>query len=91
MDQIHSDLHNLPYDTDPIDWIKAKFNIELGNLQKTDTFWCSALVAYSYVKLGFLNEDIPWTIITPQDFSCTSSRLIFKNCCLSDEKKIIFN
>lgn len=83
--QIHSDVHNLPYDTDPIDWIKAEFNINIGNLQKTNTFWCSALVSYFYVKLGYLNSDIPWTIITPQDLSASSHRLDFKNCKLLKE------
>lgn len=89
MEQIHSDLHNLPYDINPIDWLKAEFDIEVGNLQKKNTFWCSALVAYVYTKLGFLDENIPWTIIKPQDFSCTSKRLIFKNCILSDERKLL--
>jgi hypothetical protein len=83
--QIHSDVHNISYDLDPIDWIKAEFNITIGNIQKLDTFWCSALVTYIYIKLGFLNSDIPWTIITPHDLSSTSHRFHFHNCVLDQD------
>ena len=34
INQIHSDVHNLPYDLNIIDWIKAKFDIEIGFTQK---------------------------------------------------------
>ena len=81
----HSDVHNLPYDTNPIDWFKAKFNIDIGNIQKKNTFWCSALVSYFYVKLGFLNNNIPWTLIKPQDLSSSSNTLKFIHCTLSDD------
>ena len=30
--QIHSNIHNLPYDFNPIDWIKAFFNIDIGGI-----------------------------------------------------------
>lgn len=81
----HSDVHNLPYDLNPIDWFKAKFNIDIGNIQKINTFWCSALTSYFYVKLGFLNNNIPWTLIKPQDLSSSSNTLTFIHCTLSDD------
>ncbi len=84
----HSDVHNLPYDLNPIDWFKAKFNIDIGNIQKKNTFWCSALVSYFYVKLGFLTKDIPWTLIKPQDLSSSSNKLKFINCTLTDDTPI---
>lgn len=80
---IHSDVHNLPYDDNIIDLLKADLNLNIGNTQKKNTFWCSALVAYIYVNLDFLNKDVPWTIISPQDFSSESHKLHF-NCDLSD-------
>lgn len=83
--QIHSNVHNLPYDLNPIDWIKADFDIEIGNVQKNNTFWCSALVCYFYIKLGFLNNDIPWTLISPQDLSSYSNKLQFNNCVMDDD------
>ena len=68
IDQIHSDVHNLPYDLNLFDWIKAGLNIKIGNVQK-NTYWCSALVCYIYIKLGFLENNIPWTLISPEDFN----------------------
>ena len=84
--KIHDITYDKPYDLNPIDWIKADLDIDIGKDQKTNTFWCSALAAYVYVKLGFLSKDIPWTLIKPFDFSCKSNKLKFKNCCLDDEK-----
>ena len=91
INQIHSDVHNLPYDLNIFDWIKAKFDIEIGFTQKKNTFWCSALVSYFYVKLGFLNKSIPWTLISPQELSSSSDKLQFENCKLDDDKLIIIN
>ena len=79
------------YDINPLDWIKAEFEIEIGDEQKENTFWCSALVSYIYVKLGFLDKTLPWTIIAPRRFSYfEDERLTFKNCKLEPEKFIDF-
>ena len=82
---IHSDVHNLPYDDNIIDLIKADLNLNIGNTQKKNTFWCSALVAFIYVKLNFLDSETPWTIIKPCDFSDKSKNLLFKNCTVEKE------
>jgi len=87
--QIHNEIHNKPYDINPIDWIKAAFRLDIGNVEKTNTFWCSALVAFIYVKLGFLESDLPWTIISPEQFSTTGeNHLTFKDCTVEKEKLI---
>ncbi len=86
--QIHSDVHNIPYDINPFDWIRADLNINIGNTQKRNTYWCSALVAYFYVKLGFLDKDLPWSLISPQDLSSSSSRLHFHNCVLDNDTEL---
>ena len=83
--QIHSDVHNLSYDTNICDWLKAYFNIEIGNEHKTNTYWCSALVAYVYVKLGFLDSNTKWTIISPSFFSAENKNLKLINCTLDKE------
>ena len=83
---IHKTVHNKPYDLNLFDLIKADLGLDIGNVQKTNEFWCSALAAFVYVKLGFLDNNIPWTIIKPQDFSYKSTTLKFKNCTLDDEK-----
>ena len=91
--QIHSDVHNLPYDLNPIDWFKAKFRLNIGNTHKRNTYWCSALVCYFYVKLGFLEQTIPWTLASPNDLSSNShSDLInFENCIMHNDKKLKIN
>lgn len=74
------------YDLNIIDWIKAGCNIQTGNEQKDYTFWCSALIAYVYINLGLINEDIPWTITPPKQFShYESDSLTFTNCKLNPE------
>lgn len=82
---IHSSVHNLPYDDNIIDLLKANLNLNIGNTQKQNTFWCSALVAFIYVKLNFLDNSTPWTIIKPFDFCDKSNKLVFKNCELDNE------
>ena len=74
----------------PQDWIQALFRKD-NNPQKTNRFWCSALVAYIYTKCGVLNENTDWSIVRPSDFSLMGENLKFnKNYKLSDEEtKII--
>ena len=88
--QIHSAVHNIPYDLHPIDWIKAYYQLDIGNTQKENTYWCSALVTFVYVELGFLDKNIPWSLISPQDLSSSSNKLKFINCTLDDDKQIIY-
>jgi hypothetical protein len=79
------------YDLNPIDWIKARFDIELGEEHKENTFWCSALVSYVYSKLGFLDNELPWTIIAPRRFSFYENEcLTFYNCFLEPERWVNF-
>ena len=87
---IHSSVHNIPYDLNPIDWIKAELHLDIGNAQKMNTYWCSALVTYVYVQLGFLNKTIQWSLISPCDLSSSSSKLTFINCTLDKDKYIIY-
>jgi hypothetical protein len=84
-----------PYDINPIDWLNAYLDLnkdienndDLTNkYQKTCSFWCSALVSYIYVKANLLDNNIPWTIISPSDFCCNYNRLEFKNCLLDGDK-----
>jgi len=89
----HNAVHNLPYDSSPEDWLKA-LCIELGipefsnqTVQRHDQFWCSALVSFIYVSLGFLPKDTPWTVLAPERLSTLSKQpLIFMNCKLGPER-----
>ena len=77
------------YDLNPIDWFLAA--IDSGDEQKTNTFFCSALMGFVYCKLGFLDKDISWTTLSPRKFSYyENSRLTYHNCNLDPEKYISF-
>ena len=93
---IHHIVHGKPYDTNILDWIKGQVNIDhkcddkdLGDDHKTNEFWCSALTGFIYSKLGFINDNIPWTIVAPKQFSYYEKEcLTFINCIVDPEKYI---
>ena len=58
----------------PRDWIRALLRID-NKPQKTDRFWCSALIGYIYTKCGILNPDTDWSIMSPSDFSIETNNL----------------
>ena len=88
-----------PYDINPCDWIKCYFDESKTlqhidatgqHVQKTTSFWCSALVSFVLVVAGFLDKSVPWTVITPYDFSayCKPQRLAFKGCAYDPDLKL---
>ena len=84
---IHRTIHNKPYDLDLLDWIRAYCKTDQTILKKTNEFWCSALVAYIYVKLGLLNKELSWSLITPKQLGTESQKkpLEFLQCTLHKE------
>ena len=87
LNQSYSIVQNKPYDINPIDWIKAAFNLKVGRLHKDNTFFCSALVSFVYVCLGLLPKDTDWTIMRPKDLGTEwGSRLSIKQ--LESEKEL---
>ncbi len=66
--EIHSNVYDKPYDIDIVDWFEALIKKDFTKPQKTNRFWCSALVAYIYTKCGILDEKTDWSIISPNDF-----------------------
>jgi hypothetical protein len=87
--KIHNIVYNKPYDIVPKDWIEAIFRKD-DNPQKTDRFWCSALVGYIYTQLGILDKNTDWSILRPSDFSIENEYLDMTGICLLDdnEKKL---
>lgn len=80
------------YDLNILDWFKSLLDLKIGDVHKTNTFWCSALIAYVYAQLGFLNKDIDWTLIEPKKFSYyEDGKLNYENCHLEPEKCILLN
>lgn len=88
---VHRTIHNKPYDLDLLDWIKAYCKDYSHIVQKTNEFWCSALVSYIYVQLGLLDKDISWSYISPKQLGTESQSnpLTFTNCELHTEIKLI--
>ena len=80
-------VHNRPYNMDLIDWIKAAFNIHVGNEKNKRRFWCSALCAFMYVQLGVLPNTLDWTIVSPKQLGTEvlSQSLAFQNCIMKSE------
>lgn len=85
--EIHKVAHNKPYDYNIVDWILAWFKKDITP-QKTDRFWCSALVGYIYTELGLLSKDTDWSILTPSDFSTEKPDFPLQHCRLEPEVKI---
>ncbi len=85
-------VYGSPYDTNPFDWLRAEFGILHGNNQRDDTFWCSALIAYLFVRLGFLPGCVEWTLMKPSRFGGLSKNpLHFIDCNLELDKLITIN
>ncbi len=83
-------IYAKPYDINLLDWLRAELRVLDPKLiweQQDHSFWCSALVAYIYVELGFLPKTLPWTLISPDEWS-KDNTLQFKDCFLSDIQQI---
>jgi hypothetical protein len=86
-----------PYDLDLFDWLAAYKEVDkdindkslTNKYQKMNKFWCSALVSYIYVECGLLDENIPWTIVSPNDYYYTYPYLPLLNCTLENDKLLI--
>ena len=72
--KIHDVVYEKPYDIMPMDWIRALLKID-NKPQKTNRFWCSALMGYIYTKCGILKADTDWSIMSPDDFSIEKDNL----------------
>lgn len=73
------------YDTDPLDWLRIVMRHDFGQIQKTNSFICSALVAFSYIQLGYLNYNVSWSTLTPNQFSSQSTNNLQFKCILSND------
>ena len=76
LSEVHKIVYDKPYDIVPTDWIEALFRKD-AEPQKTDRFWCSALVGYIYTKCGILDANTDWSILRPSDFSLSGEHLDF--------------
>lgn len=86
-----------PYDFDIFDWLEAYNEVDKDiddktltkKYQRMNTFWCSALVSYIYVECGLLDKNIPWTVVSPNDFYYKYTYLPLVNCSLEKDTLLI--
>ena len=92
MKEIHKTIYNKPYDLNLIDWVEGLIDVKapIFNKKTTDRFWCSALIAYIYLNIGYLRYDTSWTLINPEDWNDKSKTLNFTNCNLGKVERIYF-
>lgn len=85
--EIHKKVYDKPYDLDINDWIQEIIGKD-KHPQKTDRFWCSALVGYIYSKLGIIDQNTDWSFLRASDFSIKfNGNIKFINGCrLIDEQ-----
>jgi hypothetical protein len=88
----HKIIHDKPYDLNIIDWVEALIDdkIPIFKKQTTKRFWCSALISYIYIKLGYLPENTQWSMISPENWNSKNTVLKFQNCNMGEVKKVIF-
>ena len=86
LEKVNETVYNKPYDILPQDWFQALMKVDYDP-QKTNRFWCSALVGYIYAYCGIIDANTDWSILTPGDFSIGSENLKFcKNCFLENQE-----
>lgn len=86
---INDVTYNKPYDLNPKHWLEALIKKD-KEPERIDSFWCSALLGYIYSKLGIIESDTDWSILTPDNFSLTGEKIKFINGYkLLEEFKII--
>ena len=91
----HEEVHHKPYDLNPVDWIRAEWNLihPLAihpDYQKTDAFWCSALLCYLFHRLDLLEHEVDWSLIAPREFSAQEGTRLRFRCPVSEEVPFSF-
>ena len=89
LSETHEVVYDKPYDLVPSDWINA-ISRKDNDPQKTDRFWCSALVGYIYTTCNLLVKNTDWSILRPSDFSDKyNGDLHWMNPCSLDKEEQI--
>jgi hypothetical protein len=56
------------YDDCVKDIVRVGLDLNIGDNQRTDRFFCSALASFIFVKLGLLESSLKWDLVRPKDF-----------------------
>jgi hypothetical protein len=76
LENIFQITNGKPYDKNPMDWIEAIIGKDFEP-QRTNSFWCSALIGCILTKLNILDKTTDWSIMSPEylantDVNCYS-------------------
>ena len=89
LENIHKIVYDKSYDYYPTDLIEALKKKD-NKPQRTDCFWCSALIGCIYTKANILKSNTDWSIMEPCDFSEEQQNLnLINNVSLGEEIKIL--
>jgi len=84
---IHKVVYDKPYDLVLKDWIE-ELREKDSKPQKTNRFWCSALIGYIYTKLDILDPKTDWSVLRASDFSNSCPKLKFINGCYLNNEEL---
>jgi hypothetical protein len=83
-------VKNKPYNCNPLDWMEALLGIHLFDRKIVSRFWCSALVGYMYVKMGIIQDNIDWTLVTPREWGFVNQyKFVFLNDSRLDKEIVL--
>lgn len=99
--ETHEKIHHHRYDLNIIDWIRAGIyhtensindNTKLlknNKIKTPKTVWCSALIGYIYVSMGWITSEIKWKFLSPEDWAYPNDKKLgFINSFLTPDNKL---
>jgi len=95
--ETHAKIHHHSYNLCPFDWIKADEYLNEGKVEDKivdretpKCVWCSALLGFIYVRMGWLNNDILFKYLAPEEWTSKYDAKMKYNCVLDVEKVLDF-
>jgi len=96
---IHEEIHHHRYDLNILDWIKADEYQKEGKIEDKsklnrkietpETVWCSALMGYIFVSMGWIEKDILFRYLSPEEWTSKyDNKMKYINCNLDCEKRL---
>ena len=76
---VYNEIQDRAYDAEVRDLLRVALDADVGDCQRTNKFFCSALVSYVFVKMGLLTDDIKWDLIRPKDYATEYMSALLKD------------
>ena len=92
LNSVITTVYTSSYNINPSNWLRNECGIMYGDCPVDNTFWCSALIAYIYIRLGLLHSCVEWSLMKPSKFGgLAKDKLSFINCNFKLEQLIIID